>query len=186
MIPYKKTSATELAILLQQEHSKEQTMKIVRFIGTDQVRFNQLISFCLGSDIILTQRASWVFRFCVEKHPGLMRKQIRLMLKNIQGSIHPAVRRNFIKSLEYISIPHSLEAKLISLCFDLINSKKEFVAIKVYALNYLTSCCVKYPDLIFELKSIIESQMEFKKPAFLSASRKFLKKFKLLVKAPRE
>lgn len=159
-------------------------MKIVRFIGTDQVRFNQLITFCLGSDIVLAQRASWVFRFCVEKHPLLVRKQIRRMLKNIQGSIHPAVRRNFIKSLEYISIPDSLEAKLISICFDLINSKKEFVAIKVYAMNYLTSCCLKYPDLIVELKSSIESQIEFEKPAFLSASRKFLKKFKLTLKAP--
>ena len=98
--------------------------------------------------------------------------------------MHPAVRRNFIKSLEYISIPDSLEAKMISLCFDLTNSKKEFVAIKVYAMNYLTSCCLKYPDLIVELRSAIESQIEFEKPAFLSASRKFFKKFKLSIKTP--
>jgi hypothetical protein len=161
-------------------------MKIVCFIGADPVRFNQLVTICIGSDIILAQRASRVFRYCVEKYPWLMRKQIRRILKNIQGSIHPAVRRNFIKSLEYISIPDSLEAKRISLCFDLINSKKEFVAIKVYAMNYLTSCCQKYPDLIVELKSSIESQIEFEKPAFLSASRKFLKKLKLTIKAPRE
>ena len=168
----------QLRKLILQEHSKKQTMKIVNFIGTNQKRFDELIKLCLGDDIIFAQRASWVYRYCVESGPKLKEKQIRRILKQIGKVSHSAVRRNFIKSLEFISIPKSLEASVVSLCFELINSRDEFVAIKVYAMNYLFSCCIKYPDLKTELKSSIGSQMEFERPAFLSASKKILKKFK--------
>lgn len=168
----------QLRKLILQEHSKKQTMKIVNFIGTNQKRFDELIALCLGADMVFAQRASWVYRYCVESGPMLKEKQISRILKRIWKVSHSAVRRNFIKSLEYISIPESLEAPVISLCFELINSRDEFVAIKVYAMYYLFSCCLKYPDLKPELKSSIETQLEFERPAFLSASKKILKKFK--------
>lgn len=88
------------------------------------------------------------------------------MLKNIKVASHPAIRRNFVKILMLVDIPKTLESSSISICFDLLNSKSEFVAIRVYAMYFLESCCKKHPDLWIELIATIESQLENEKPAF--------------------
>lgn len=164
--------------LLEAEHSKRQVLKIVAFVGRKQARFDELISFCYGIELLLAQRASWPVRYCVESNPFFVNKHLKKMLQQIRKPGHPAIRRNYIKSFEYIDIPKSIEANLIAVCFDCLNDKKEYVAIKVYAMSVLEKIANKYPELNVELKASIESQMEFEKAGFRSRGRKLIRSFK--------
>lgn len=53
----------KLIFLLEAGHSKKQNTKIIRYIGDDQNKFDELISFCFGRDERLAQRASWPVGF---------------------------------------------------------------------------------------------------------------------------
>jgi hypothetical protein len=165
----------DLENLLLSEHSKRQTNKIVLFVGSDQKKFDQLISFCFGSDALLAQRASWPVSYCVEKHPEFARKHLRKILKQLRLPGHNAIRRNFTKLMMYIKIPKSLEAKTISVCFDLLNKKDEFVAVKVFSMAILAGFYKQYPEIREELKASIESQFSFETAGFRSRGRKVLK-----------
>lgn len=45
--------------LLQEEHSKKQTSRIVRYIGADKTRFAVLIELFFKGEYRITQRAAW-------------------------------------------------------------------------------------------------------------------------------
>ncbi len=172
----------QISKLLLHEHSKKQTMKIVRFVGGDQKKFDALMKLCLGKDVLLAQRASWTLGYCVELHPEMMKMHLKKMLKFIRGAQHPAIRRNFVKIMSLVHIPPSLESESISVCFDLLHTKSEFVAIRVYAMYYLESCCKKYPDLWIELIATIQYESDNEKPAFKAGAKKVIlnyRKFKI-------
>ena len=41
------------------EHSKAQILKIVKYVGSDQLRFDELIKLFLNGPYRVTQRAGW-------------------------------------------------------------------------------------------------------------------------------
>ena len=47
---------------LLKEHSKKQMLKIVKYIGNDQQRFDELMKLFLESEYRITQRAAWPVR----------------------------------------------------------------------------------------------------------------------------
>lgn len=160
--------------LLEKEHSKKQMLKIVRFVGNDQKKFDELISFCFGKNEKLAQRASWPVRYCIEKHPDLGSKHIRKMLTQMKKPGHNSIRRNFLKAFESMKISLSFEAELINVCFDLLNKKDEPVAVKAFSMILLFNYCLKYPDLGEELKACIVSQLPFGSAGFRSCGNKIV------------
>jgi len=48
------------------EHSKRQTMKIVRYINGDPARFAELMKLFLGDTYRLSQRAAWAVNYCAD------------------------------------------------------------------------------------------------------------------------
>ena len=48
---------------LLQEHSKPQTMRIVKYIGTNKDHFKELINLFLNEEYRITQRASWAVNY---------------------------------------------------------------------------------------------------------------------------
>lgn len=72
-------------------------------------------------------------------------------------------------------IPVKLQGKLISLCFELILSSSEPVAVKVLSLEMLDKLRAQHPELKNEIKATIEDQMPKTSMAFRSRSNKILR-----------
>lgn len=156
------------------EHSKNQTLKIVRYIGNNPDRFSSLVHLFLNGSHIVTQRASWIVGYCVDAHPYLIEPHLNSVIKNLQKPVHDAVKRNTLRILRNIEIPKKLYGILTDLCFKFLTSHKEPVAVKVFSMAVLYRITEKEPDLKNELKVIIEDQMPFSSPAFLSRGKKIL------------
>jgi hypothetical protein len=156
------------------EHSKNQTLKIVRYIGDDPDRFSSLIHLFLNGSDVVTQRASWIVSYCVDAHPALIQPHLNAVIKNLQKPVHHAVKRHTLRVLENIEIPKKFYGILADLCFKFLTSSTEPVAVKAFSMTVLYHITEKEPDLKNELKVIIEDQMPYSSPAFLSRGKKIL------------
>ncbi len=164
--------------LIESEHSKKQTMKIVRLVGNHQKKFDELISLCFGDNEKLAQRASWSVSYCILRNPSLLNKHLGKVIHELKAGRHNAIRRNFLKSLPEVEIPKKFDPEIITISFDLMNKKDEPVAVKVYAMYLLEKYLDKYPDLSDELKSSIEEQMPYGTAGFRACGKKILKGLK--------
>ena len=160
---------------LEKRRHKKEVVQFVRYIGDDQKKFDELISYCFGADPKLAERASWPVCYCVEAHPELMKKHFKKLLKQLRMPCHNSIRRNFTKLMEYIEIPKALHAETISVCFDLLNNKDEFVAVKVFSMSQLGRFCKIYPELKKELIASIEAQFNIETAAFRARAKVVLK-----------
>jgi hypothetical protein len=167
----------ELRKQILKEHSKLNCQRIVKWIGSNQVRFDELFFLFINDEYRVVQRAAWPLSCCAINHPPLIKKHIGKLIKNLKKpGIHDAVKRNTVRLLQEIEIPKKYQGELMNLCFDYIASPTEKVAIKAFSLTILQNFSQYYPEINQELKLIIEERWPHETAAFHSRAKNILKK----------
>ena len=160
------------------EHSKKQCAKIVKWVGSDQERFDELFNLFLHDEYLVVQRSAWPVSYCVQDNPGFIKKHYSKLLKNLgKKGIHEAVKRNTVRLLQYVEIPVKFHGQVMDTCFNFINSATEAVAVKAFSLTVLQNLAKQYPEIINEIKLVIEERWDHETSAFKSRAKNILKEF---------
>ena len=137
------------------EHSKRQTMRIVRYIDGDPDKFAELMKLFLGDTYRLSQRAAWAVNYCAEHHPELVKPYFNKLVERLErDNVHVAVRRNVARMLQFIEIPKRLEGRVYDACYNLLDDAKQPVAVRVFALTVAASIARNEPALLDELRLV--------------------------------
>ncbi len=159
------------------EHSKVQTNKIVVWVGSSQQRFNELVKLFLGDEYRVTQRAGWPLSNLAIEHPHLVKKHLPRFVKLLTNNKnHNAVKRNIVRLLQVVEIPEQLHGHVMDICFRFVADVEEAVAVKAFSLTILENLSQQYPEILNELKVIIEERWNYETPAFHSRAKKILAK----------
>jgi hypothetical protein len=158
------------------EHSKANCMVVVEWVGSSQQRFDELFALFLYDEYRVTQRAAWPVSYCAEAHPAFIKKNFAALIKKLrQPNLHDAVKRNTIRLLQYVDIPKKYQGPVMDICFGYVASPTEAVAVKAFSLTVLGNLAKLYPEIIPEIKLLIEDQLPHQTPAFISRAKAFLK-----------
>lgn len=161
------------------EHSKAQTMSMVEWVGNNRQRFAQLVHLFLKGETRVVQRAAWPVSYCVERHPELVKPHLKKLVKNLeQPGLHNAVKRNTVRFLQHIEIPKSLQGEVMNTCFRFIETPGEAIAVKAFAITVLGNLARIHPDIIPELKLVIETSMPNPTPAIKVRAKQVLQMFR--------
>jgi hypothetical protein len=161
------------------EHSRQQCDDIVAWVGDDQKRFDELFALFLTDEYRVVQRSAWPVSYCVQAHPSFITKHYPKLIKKMQEPNQPdAVKRNGARLLQHLVIPEKYCGSIMDICFTLLASPDEAVAIKAFSLTVLGNLAKKYPEIIPEIILLIEDQVENQTPAFKGRALKLLKVFK--------
>jgi len=158
-----------------QENSKAQILRIVRYIGNDKNRFSELMNLFFGNIYLITQRSAMAVDYCAQSYPELIFPYIGKMIDYIEQPVHDAVKRNTLHIFQGIPIPEKLQGKLADICFRLLCSNDEPIAVKVFSMTVLHNLSKQHPDLNNELCLAIEEQMPYGSSGFKARGRKILK-----------
>ncbi len=140
-------------------------------------RFADLMKLFFKREYRLTQHAAWPMSYCIRQFPVLAKPYYKKFIDQLSDTnAHPAARRNIVRLLQFVEIPKRLHGKLMDICFQFINNPEEAIAVKAFSLTILSNLAEIYPEIIPEIKTVIESRLEFETPAFRSRARKFLRK----------
>ncbi|MEZ4985354.1 MAG: hypothetical protein R2795_10015 [Saprospiraceae bacterium] len=162
-------------------HSKENTTRIVAWIGHDPARFAALITCMRSEEQILVQRASWVLCDTGCIHPQLLSPYMEELLGWVQRPVHPALQRNLLKPIaesKHLFDDEEIEGKLVSICFDLLLNPAILPAAQVHAMQCIANRLHNYPDLAIELAAILEEGIQHAEAAYASRAKRLLKQIR--------
>lgn len=158
------------------EHSKAQCTKIVKWVGSNQQRFDELFNLFLNDEYRVVQRAAWPVSYCVDAHPILISKHWKELVNNLKKpNIHDAVKRNSVRLMQDIALPETYHGEIMDICFTYLESPKEALAIKCFSMSVLANLAKCYPEIKTELKIIVEDQLPHQTPGFKSRAKTVLK-----------
>ena len=160
---------------LRAEHSKRQTMAIVRYVGSDPKRFRELMTIFLGDEYRPTQRASWAVNYCVEHHPELVRPYLSKLIDLLEDREgHDAIRRNIARLLQFVNVPARHRGRVFDACYDLVDDPKQPVAVRVFAMSVAANIAKTEPALMNELRLMCNKYLPTASAGFRSRARKVL------------
>ena len=167
----------QLEKLLAEEHSKKQCDRIVQYIGKDKDRFAELMHLFFKGEYRITQRAAWPMSYVVRLHPTMINPYFKPLLDHLdKKGIHVAVVRNTLRLLQDVDIPEKYHGRVMSRCFEYIAAPETPIAVKAFSLTVLENLSKKYPDILPELKLVIEEQWDQAPPAFRTRAKRILQK----------
>lgn len=166
----------DILSMLAKEHTKVQTDRIVKYVGSNKERFAELMSLFLAGEYRITQRAAWPLSYCVRQYPELITPYFKHILDNLdKGNLHVAIIRNTMRMLQDVAIPKKFQGRVMNICFDFIQSPTTPIAVKAFSLTVLQNLSKDYPEILPEIKLIIEEQWDQAPPAFRSRAKRILK-----------
>ena len=166
----------KLIELLKDSNSKAMCEAVVKWVGKSPARFKELVSHVMGKDKLLMQRAVYPMSFAIEKNPSFIEPHYKALLQQMQTpGLHEAVRRNIIRALEYVQVPEAWQGELMDCCFRFITDPKEKPAVKASCLTVLSKLAKEYPEIIPEIKLIMEENWDRETAAFRARARKSFK-----------
>ena len=155
------------------EHSKRQTMKIVRYIDGDPVRFAELMKLFLGDTYRLSQRAAWAVNYCAEHHRELVKPYFSKLVEQLEREdAHVAVRRNVVRMMQFVELSARYRGRIFDACYDLVDDPFQPVAVKVFAMSVAARIAEDKPDLLNELKLVVEKYLPHSTPGFRARARR--------------
>ncbi len=92
----------------------------------------------------------------------------------VKPNLHNAVKRNTMRLLQQIEIPKPLQGEVMNCCFNFIEDPKEAVAVKAPSLAVLENLSKLYPEILPEIKLIIEARWAYETAAFKSRAKKIV------------
>lgn len=109
----------------------------------------------------ISMRAAWLIYLVAEKHPELVHPHIQRLLETIPVAKVDGVRRIGLKLLMlcYGDLHEEQLGILIETCFNFLGNPKEAIAIRAFSLDIILKTTEKYPELIPEFTSVIETIM---------------------------
>ncbi|MGZ3899232.1 MAG: hypothetical protein ACXVNM_13255 [Bacteroidia bacterium] len=152
------------------EHSKPQTLKIVKYVGNDSSRFKELMNVFLNGEYRLTQRSAWPLSEIAIEHNELIKPYYsKLIIKLQKAGEHPAIPRNILRIFQEIDIPVKYHGILIDLCFKFIMELNRPIAVRAFAITVAANISSNYPELKNELIIILEDLKKYpQQPAITS------------------
>src|SRR5258706_5414887 len=103
------------------EHSKSNCTLILKWIGSNQQRFDKLFDLFLNDEYRVVQRAAWPLSYAVIAHPQLIQKHFGRLLKNLKKpGLHDDVKGNTVRLLQEMDIPKKYQGEVMNIGFDYI------------------------------------------------------------------
>ncbi len=169
---------TYLSQLLKEERSKNQTNKIIQFVGSDPEKMEDLMSLFFHEEWRYNQWAAWPLGYIGCNQPQLIQPYHQKMINALRNPSHDSVARNILRIYGEIAIPEDIEGELYEICFNYLLDLKQTIAIRVFSMTVLGEISHKYPELQEELISVIEEFLPHGSAGFKSRAKKVLIKLK--------
>lgn len=150
--------------------------QVIDFVGDKQILFNSLISIYIEGPYRTTQMAAGPLTAIASKKPALLRPHFRRLINSLNDpAASTALKRNTIRMFQFVTIPSNRHGEVIEVCFNFLLSKKETIAVKVFAMTVVEILTRKRTEIRRELQIVIEDQLPYAGPAFRSRASRVLK-----------
>lgn len=160
--------------------SRKQADHIIKWVGDDEERFAQLVELFFKGEYRLTQQAAWPMSYCIKNYPVLAKPYFKKFIDQLSSvDTVIAAKRNIVRLLQFTDVPKRYQGRLMDACFQFISSPDEAIAVKAFSLTVLDNLSSSYPEILSEIKSIIDMRWEYETPAFKTRAKKILQRMKM-------
>ncbi len=163
-------------LLLSESNIKHQT---IAYINHHPEEINNIIKMSFGDIQPEGWRSAWVLSELLKKDKSIIKNPqsfIDKIIDKLDKFNSPGQIREFLKVLLMYDIPEKHMGKLISLSFDWLLQADADKSFKMYGMQIIYNYSKQEPDLLVELRLILEELITYESPGVINRAKKILAK----------
>ena len=158
------------------EHSRAQAEMIADIIVQKPVLLDELLKIVFADEEPISRRAAWPLRFIHEKEKRLLENYFPIIVIKLPEIKCVATQRNLLYILAYSHIPEFYYGRLLEFTSKVLLNTSSSVASIIYSIDIFFNLSKNEPDLLNELKLMLELLLPNATAGVKSKSMKILKK----------
>ncbi len=162
------------------EHSRAQAVMIADIIIQKPFLLDELLEIIFTEKEPLSRRAAWALRFIHERDVRLLDNYFPIIIIKLPEIESVAIQRNFLYLLANSNIPEFYHARLLEFTSIVLLNTSSSVASLIYSIDIFFNISKSEPDLLNELKLMIEMLLPVATAGVRSKSIRTLKKIERL------
>jgi hypothetical protein len=165
-----------------EEHSRAQAVMIADIIIKKPLLLKELIEIIFTEEEPVSRRAAWPLRFIHERDISLLYNYLPIIIIKLPEIKSVAIQRNFLYIIAYSNVPEFYSGQLIDFTSKILTNKSSPVASLIYSIDIFFSHSKEYPELLNELRIMIELLLPNATPGVRSKGLKTIRKIDRLEK----
>ncbi|MFK5856790.1 MAG: hypothetical protein QM503_11710 [Bacteroidota bacterium] len=158
------------------EHSRAQAVMIADIIIQKPALLDELLKIIFEEEEPVSRRAAWPLRFILERDKRLMDNYIPIIITKLPEIKSVAIQRNLLFILANSNIPNFFFGRLLEFTSKILLDTSSSVASLIYSIDIFFDTSKNEPDLLNELRLMIELLLPNATAGVRSKCRKTLKK----------
>jgi len=176
------TASINLREIISSEMSRKNTDYVREIILKYPSLFKEALELVLLNEEPISRRAIWALDAISEANPSLMAPHLNILIDNIQRFKHDGLKRHSMRILSRYNIPEEKEVEVLEICLRLVQSEKESIAARVFALDVLYNLSEKEKGLKHELLTVLAVLSDEKSPVMRNHLSKLSSRLKKEIK----
>jgi len=169
-----------LSEIIMAEHSRAQAVLIADIIIQKPSLLDELMKIIFAEEEPLSRRAAWPLRFIHEEEKCLFNNYFPIIITKLPEIKSVAIQRNLLYILAYSHVPESYYGSLLDFTSKILLNTSSSVASIIYSIDIFYNLSKKEPELLNELKLMIELLLPNATAGVRSKSLRTLKKIEKL------
>jgi hypothetical protein len=161
---------------LSKELSRYNIDRVVSMIGGHPEAFSQLFRIFEESEPFLKPRVAWAVAIILDQYPYLGIPYQEQMSEILRNPLHPAVTRTIMRYFSQIDIQENLQGEIYEKSIKYLMETGCPPAIRVHSMQIMFNLGTQNPDLLNELKLVLEEILPYSDGGVLNRGTKLLKK----------
>ncbi|UTT43719.1 hypothetical protein [Exiguobacterium aurantiacum] len=149
--------------------------EVVAYVGNDPDRFNELRTGLTDDRPVVRMRSADAIEKVTRRHPKLLQAHQASLFEQLQIATQQEVRWHLAQLMPRLMWTEDEAADIVHVLTDWIDTETSAIVI-VNALQAMFDLSAVYPRFRFELKALLETQLETGSPAVKSRAKKLLHK----------
>lgn len=150
---------------------------LVKSIDQHTEEFPDMYKLTNDSKRLVSWRALWVCEKLSEIHPGWFVPLREELTERLLNCTHDGSKRLLLSILFNLPVEEPISVPLLNFCFDRMFSPSESIGVQALCIKTAYQLCLKEPELLGELRIILESaETEFFSKGVTTSIRNTLKK----------
>lgn len=162
------------------ESSRQLTDLMVRDMGDNKQRFDEMMELAYRDEYPLSMRAAWVIFLVSEKHPHLALPHLNKLIKVLPNTKVDGVKRSALKILanNIKRLSEDAFGELADIAFTWAEDPKQAIAVKAFSIDILVEVAKRYPETKSEILAILEGIMPDGSKGLKNKCYKLIKKYR--------
>ena len=158
-----------------QNRSKQTCLKIASYVGSDPMRFNELVNAFFQSSGNEQNLIIWAINHTVDNQPHLFLPHLTRFVHYLDPGRSEPVKRGIIRILRDVQLDEEeILGEVYTKCFEMVSDPKEPIAVRAFGIKVLTKIALELPELKEELIPLFQDIYELTEKGLQNSAKNSL------------